>query len=292
MSGKPFEVWQRELGDAAVEGPDRGAGTWWSQVKDVRIETFVTGYLLPLLACPCCGKVNAAELPPWAFPGSVSCDGASERLSGRLQDAGFDEAMQAALENEPRLAAGETPVNLLEPAAGLAGDETGAPHVLVICTPHAGLTWLRALGSRQHAAITAILAFFTGFLISDGYGAYQELLPQVAGIQQCCQHVIRRCRAVTRLGPGGLQSWAGDVIEILREAHQAVGDALARGDPAVDAQLLAKLRARYDEAVAFGITHNRHRDWHDGNHPGCALGTPSAAGCASTRSRSGLAQKR
>ena len=24
---------------------------------------------------------------------------------------------------------------------------------------------------------------------------------------------------------------------------------------------------RYDQAVAFGITHNRHRDWHDGNHP-------------------------
>lgn len=48
------------------------AGTWWSQVKDVRIETFVTEYLLPLLECPCCGKVNAAELPPWAFPGSVS----------------------------------------------------------------------------------------------------------------------------------------------------------------------------------------------------------------------------
>ena len=32
--------------------------------------------------------------------------------------------------------------------------------------------------------------------------------------------------------------------------------------------LLAKLRQRYDEAIAFGITHNRHRDWHDGNHPG------------------------
>ena len=102
----------------------------------------------------------------------------------------------------------------------------GAPHVLVVRTPHRGLTWLRALGSRQHAAITAILAFFTGFLISDGYGAYQELLPQLAGVQQCCQHVIRRCRAVTKLGPGGLQSWAADVIDILREAHQAV-----RGSP-------------------------------------------------------------
>ena len=287
------------------------AGTWWSQVKDVRIETFVTEYLLPLAQCPCCRKINAAQLPPWAHPGSVSygpglntaaillaaygnvpaertanlirmllgvpvspgfVDLASERLSGRLEDAGFDQAMQGALAEEPVLAADETPVNLLDPAAGLSEDDAGAPHVLVIRTPRAGLTWLRALGSRQHAAITAILAFFTGFLISDGYGAYQELLPDLAGIQQCCQHVIRRCRAVTKLGPGGLQSWAGDIIEILREAHQAVGEALARGDPALDAELLAKLRKRYDEAVAFGITHNRHRDWDKGNHPGYAPG--------------------
>jgi hypothetical protein len=35
---------------------------------------------------------------------------------------------------------------------------------------------------------------------------------------------------------------------------------------------LARLRQRYDEAAAFGITHNRLRDWHDGNHPGYALG--------------------
>ncbi|MGH3282378.1 MAG: IS66 family transposase [Trebonia sp.] len=287
------------------------AGTWWSQVKDVRIETFATEYLLPLAECPCCGKDNAARLPPRAHPGSVSygpglntaaillsaygnvpaertaslirmllgvpvspgfVDLASERLSGRLEDAGFDQAMRDALAEEPVLAADETPVNLLDPAAGLSEDDAGAPHVLVIRTPRAGLTWLRALGSRQHAAITAILAFFTGFLISDGYGAYQDLLPDLAGIQQCCQHVIRRCRAVTKLGPGGLQSWAGDVIEILREAHQAVGEALARGDPALDAELLAKLRKRYDEAAGFGITHNRHRDWDKGNHPGYALG--------------------
>jgi hypothetical protein len=36
--------------------------------------------------------------------------------------------------------------------------------VLVVRTPHRRLTWLRALGSRQAAAITAVLSFFTGFL--------------------------------------------------------------------------------------------------------------------------------
>jgi transposase len=295
---------------AGLDGALR-TGTWWSQVKDVRIETFVTEYLLPLLTCPCCGKTTAAQLPPWAFPGTVSygpqlntaaillsafgnvpaertanligmmfgvpvspgwADLASERLAGKLDDAGFDDAMQAALAQEPVLAADETPVKLLDPAAGLAAEDAGEPHVLVIRTPRAGLTWMRALGSRQHAAITAMLAFFTGFLISDGYRAYQELLPGLAGIQQCCAHVIRRCRAVTKLGPGGLQSWAQEIIDVLREAHQAVEEALARGDPALDAQLLAGLRTRYDEAVASGIIHNRLRDWDKGNHPGYTLG--------------------
>jgi len=50
-----------------------------------------------------------------------------------------------------------------------------------------------------------------------------------------------------------------------------VEEARARDGPA-DAELLAKLRQRYDEAVAFGIIHNRHRDWDDGNHPGYVLG--------------------
>ena len=130
---------------------------------------------------------------------------------------------------------------------------------------------LRALGSRRAEAITAILEFFTGFLITDGYTAYQQMLPRLAGIQQCAAHVIRRCRAVAKLGPGSLQSWAADVIEILREAHRLTEHARARGQP-VDTELLAKLRERYDEAVTFGITHNRHRDWHEGNHPGYVLG--------------------
>jgi hypothetical protein len=49
----------------------------------------------------------------------------------------------------------------------------------------------------------------------------------------------------------------------LREAHQAVQDARARGSTALGADLLDELRRRYDEAAAFGITHNRLRDWHE-----------------------------
>jgi hypothetical protein len=230
-------------------------------------------------------QVMAMLLGVAVSPGWV--DKASGRLAAQLGKAGFEAAMLAALAGEKALAADETPVNVLnknapQPAAreeeeqdpdGKEKAAAGAPHVLIVRTPDGRLTWLQALASRRKGDVAAgIPAAFTGLLMTDGYTGYQHLLTRLAGIQQCCQHIIRRCRAVIKLGPGGLQSWAGDIITILREAHQAVGDARARGSTALGADLLDKLRERYDDAVAFGITHNRLRDWHEGNHPGYALG--------------------
>jgi transposase len=291
----------------------QAAGSSWAQSWDVRITRWVTEWLLPSLLCPCCGKVTTADAPPGAHPGTISygpgingaavllsgygnvpseraarliamllgmpvspgfVDRASARLDEKLRAAGFDAAMQAALADEPVLGADETPVNVLarekDPQTGEPAE--GAPHVLIVRPPGGKLTWLRAVSSRRAAAITAILSFFTGILITDGYTAYQQMLTDLAGIQQCAAHVIRRCRAVSKLGPGSLQSWATDVIITLRQAHLACEDARSRGQPP-DQEQLGKLRERYDEAVSFGITHNRHRDWHDGNHPGYTLGS-------------------
>jgi hypothetical protein len=108
--------------------------------------------------------------------------------------------------------------------------------------------------------------------MTGGYTGYQHLLSRIAGIQQCCQHVIRRCRAVQKLGPGGAQNWAGDIIAVLGQAHRAVEDARARGDTALDHQVPDDLRQRYDAAVRSGIIHNRLRGWDTGNHPGYSLG--------------------
>ena len=223
-------------------------------------------------------------------------DKAAARVSAQLERAGFNAAMIAALTAEDVLAADETPVNVLDrdtmpPAAPEEAKEekdgkaaaAGAPHVLIVRTPDGRLTFLQAIGSRRKDAIAAGLpGLFTGALITDGYAGYQHLLDRLAGIQQCCAHVIRRCRAVMKLGPGGLQSWAGDIIAILREAHQAVGEARAREDTALDPRLLKDLRERYDKAAAAGSSTT-----------GCGTGmretipaTRSAAGCATTRSRS------
>jgi hypothetical protein len=242
----------------------------------------------------CCGNVpseRSAQLIGMLTGEDVSAgwvDKAVARMSGRLRAAGFDEAMAAALAAEDVLAADETPVNVLDktpppaPADGDAGEAdpedrdgrqgAGAPHVLIVTTPDARLRLMLALASRRKGSVGGgIPAAFTGHLMTDGYTGYQHLLDRIAGIQQCCQHVIRRCRAVEGLGPGSLQSWAADLIAVLAQAHRAVEDARARGDTALDPKLLADLRERYDKAAAHGSVHNRLRDWHAGNHPGYSL---------------------
>jgi hypothetical protein len=210
-----------DLGGAAA------AGSSWAQVWDVKITRWVTEWLLPSLLCPCCGKITTAGTPPGAHQGTISygaginaavllscygnvpseraarliamllgmpvssgfVDRASARLDERLRAAGFDDAIQAALADEPVLGADETPVNVLardlDPETGETG---GAPHVLIVRPPDGKLTWLRAMSSRRAAAITAILGFFTGILITDGYTAYQQMLDDLTGIQQCAAH--------------------------------------------------------------------------------------------------------
>jgi hypothetical protein len=182
-------------------------------------------------------------------------------VNARLQAGGFDEALAAALAAQDVLAADETPVNVLDktpvPApgqddAGEADPEekdgrkaaAGAPHVLVVTTPDAWLRLLLAMASRRKADVGAgIPAAFTGYLMTGGYAGYQHLLDRIAGIQQCCQHVIRR----------------------------------ARGDTALNPKTHDDLRERYDKAAAHGIIHNLLRDWASGNHPAPSATRPSPA---------------
>jgi hypothetical protein len=226
---------------------------------------------------------RAAQLIDILYGQSVSAgfvDRASTRLAGKLTEAGFGQAMLAALLAEPVLTADESPVQVVTPATDPDTGQpvTGSPHVLTIRTPDERLAWLTGLTSRSYDTVIAALRGFAGHLIVDGYGAYQRLLTStdavLAGIQQCVQHVLRRCRAVAKLGPGTLQShWTGQVTDALTDAHAAVHAAKADKQNALDADLLAHLRERYDKAVDSGVIHNRHRDWHDGNHPGYTLAT-------------------
>ncbi|MGB8258075.1 MAG: transposase, partial [Pseudonocardiaceae bacterium] len=95
---------------------------------------------------------------------------------------------------------------------------------------------------------------------------------QLAGVGQCAAHLIRHCKGVLELHPTQ-QHWAADVITVLREAAAAVTEATTDGRDHLDPQLIADLRKRYDHAVGWGITTNRHRDWAKGHHPGYNLAT-------------------
>ncbi len=248
-----------------------------------------------LLACYGNVPSERAALVIGMLPGVPASAGwvdkAAARVSAQLGKAGFDGAMLAALATEDVLAADETPVNVLDkavpqPAApdeaqeekdpGEKQKEAGAPHVLIVRTPDGRLTWLQAIASRRKAAIAAgIPAAFAGWLITDGYTGYQHLLERLAGIRQCCQHVIRRCRAVTKLGPGSLQSWAGDII------RRSMRPAPAAAPP---------WTCRHSTACGNAAT---RRSGPGSSTAGCGTGTPgttpatrSAAGCATTRNRS------
>lgn len=124
---------------------------------------------------------------------------------------------------------------------------------MIVRTPDERLTFLQAMSSRRKDVIAAALPGpFAGTLIADGYAGYQHLLAGLAGIQQRCQHVIRRCRAVAKLGPGSLQSWAENIITVLRDAHRLVEQARTRGGTAL--ARWCRIRSYLDSAAAHGVS--------------------------------------
>jgi transposase len=199
---------------------------------------------------------------------------AAERLAETLEGAGFDEAMRTALRAEPVLCGDESPVNVLENDLDATTGEqvTGAPHAVTLRTPDTRLIWYAGMTSRTSDSITdlGVLDNWHGFLVRDDYAGWHQFDPHLAGVQQCCAHIIRHCKGVLELH-SDWQKWAGVVITVLRDAAKAVDEAHAAGADQLDPQLLAELRQRYDKAVAWGATTNRHRDWHKGNHPGFTL---------------------
>jgi transposase len=288
------------------------AGTGWGQVWDippVRLEK--VHWLLPKLRRAACGTVTTAA-PPGGRAGTVvygpnvnaaavlvGSEGnvpvertamlmstllgvpvsagfvarAHERLAQRLEAAGFDPAMKAALGAEPVVCADETPVSLIRNSAGDGTVLAGSPHVVTVRTPDERLIWYAAMPSRSSEAIKnlGVLDGYQGILVRDDYAGWAQFDGQLAGVQQCCQHIFRHLNGVHALHPHW-QHWAEEVRQVLKQAHAAVQDAVAAGHDALAPELLADLRERYDSAVAWGETTNRLRDWDNGkNHPGYVL---------------------
>ena len=67
------------------------------------------------------------------------------------------------------------------------------------------------------------------------------------------------------------QAWARQVADALRGAIHEVNTTRVDDQATPDAGLLTRLRRRFDQGVAVGISTNLSRPWPKGNHPGLQL---------------------
>jgi transposase len=136
----------------------------------------------------------------------------------------------------------------------------------------ADLVWYGAAGDRTKTSISGfgILDEFRGVLVRDDYGGYTSYDEDLAGVQQCLSHVLRYLEDAHAIDPDA-QAWARQVADALRGAIHEVNTARAADRTVLDAELITRLRRRYDQGVAVGISTNLSRPWHKGNHPGLQL---------------------
>jgi hypothetical protein len=206
--------------------------------------------------------------------GFISC--CLTRLDGALTTAGFEQALKTALGEQEVLGTDETPAPLTEAAS--SEPDCHNPHVYTVRTMGAytrggaDLVWYGAAGNRTKASISAfgILDDFQGVLVRDDFGGYLGYDAELAGVQQCLAHLLRYLDDAHALDTDA-QAWARQVADALRVAIHEVNTARAADRTTVDAELLGRLRRRYDRGVAAGISTNLSRPWHKGNHPGLQL---------------------
>ncbi|GAA0967936.1 hypothetical protein GCM10009555_012480 [Acrocarpospora macrocephala] len=264
----------------------------------------VTEYRMVEVTCPACRRENRAATPEGlagpccygpnvraatallACAGHMSIERAAD-LMGVLLDApvstgftgglvkrvasrlgGFEAALKERLRAAPVLHHDETP-------ARVATDDED--RLLYVYTARADrLVWFGAADNRGHDALDgfAILPGYRGTLVRDDYAGYAKYDKDLAAVQLCCAHLLRSLRGIGELDPDGSRVqryWTEPVMSALTDAKAAVAKARADGATALDGQVLDALRARYDDAVAWGIAPNACRDWPTGRHPGYTL---------------------
>ena len=82
-------------------------------------------------------------------------------------------------------------------------------------------------------------------LVRDDYGGYTSYDDDLAGVQQCLAHVIRYLDDAHAIDTDA-QAWARQVADALRVAIHEVNTVRAANRTAVDAELLGRLRRRFD----------------------------------------------
>jgi transposase len=198
------------------------------------------------------------------------------RLDTALTTAGFEQALKTALRGQEVLGTDETPAPLTDAAS--SEPDCHNPHVYTVRTMGAytrggaDLVWYGAAGDRTKTSISGfgILDDFRGVLVRDDYGGYTSYDDDLAGVQQCLAHVIRYLDDAYAIDTDA-QAWARQVADALRGAIHEVNTARVDDQATPDAGLLTRLRRRFDQGVAVGISTNLSRPWPKGSHPGLQL---------------------
>jgi transposase len=198
------------------------------------------------------------------------------RLDDALSTAEFEAAIKEALGRQDVLGTDETPAPLTTAAA--REPDCNNPHTYTVRTMRAytgggpDLVWYGAAGDRTKTSISAfgILDEFRGVLVRDDYGGYTSYDADLAGVQQCLSHVIRYLDDAHAIDTD-TQAWARQVADALRAAIHEINTTRADDQATPDTGLITRLRRRYDQGVAVGISTNLSRPWHKGNHPGLQL---------------------
>ena len=206
--------------------------------------------------------------------GFISC--CLTRLDDALTTAGFEQALKAALLTQDVLGTDETPAPLTDAAS--SEPDCHNPHVYTVRTMGAytaggaDLVWYGAAGDRTKVSISAfgILDDFRGVLVRDDFGGYLSYDDDLAGVQQCLAHVIRYLDDAHAIDTDA-QAWARQVADALRGAIHEVNTTRVDDQATPDAGLLTRLRRRFDQGVAVGISTNLSRPWPKGSHPGLQL---------------------
>jgi hypothetical protein len=198
------------------------------------------------------------------------------RLDTALTTAGFEQALKTALRGQEVLGTDETPAPLTDAAS--SEPDCHNPHVYTVRTMGAytrggaDLVWYGAAGDRTKTSISGfgILDDFRGVLVRDDFGGYLSYDTSLAGVQQCLAHLIRYLDDAYAIDTDA-QAWARQAADALRGAIHEVNTTRVDDQATPDAGLLTRLRRRFDQGVAVGISTNLSRPWPKGNHPGLQL---------------------
>ncbi|WP_329538395.1 IS66 family transposase (plasmid) [Streptomyces sp. NBC_01450] len=156
--------------------------------------------------------------------------------------AGFEEQVKEHLTAAPVAHADESGVRV-----------AGKLHWLhVMCTHLVTFYGIHTQRGRIAMNDLGVLPAFTGTLVTDALASYTVYGNSKA---LCGAHVLRELIAVTedtRHDP----TWATTMIQVLIEAKTAVADAVAAGQDALAADVLAGFQDRYRHAALCGIAAN------------------------------------